>query len=213
MQVNPRGGGADLVWKAPHAVLCQLQHLARAAARSDAIPNQSASAAAGRDAVLLKIGDDDSHDGLARSQDVQSTQPGQCASTHCTITVQPPSPKRLRAVVNDHEESGKRTIDRALQAGPRAAVQMSASSHQAVDVTTTSDYGVHRRRTFAAAQDVAVALVDAAEAAPASLRAPFCDIRVGPKASVLLLTWRKWEAQRAAGDPSMIRQSVSSVSS
>lgn len=68
-----------------------------------------------------------------------------------------------------------------------------------VAVDTVSEMGVHKRAHYRVPKDVAVALVACVEDAPRALRASFCEFRTGARAEVLLLTWRRWDSQRAAG--------------
>jgi hypothetical protein len=200
VQANPRTGGADIITRAPHALFCQLRHLARAAAAPNA--GQSASEAVRKSArtppVQKRLRTCQAGNSLPDKQQIDTSRHNVASS----------GPEDLSAA---HVGGG---APAAQPAANEAACLMSTrqaatislapndagSSPQPVLVTITSEYGVQASRTYTSAEDVACSIVAAMEDAPLALRAPFKEFRAGPKAVVLLLTWRRWQAQRATGE-------------
>ena len=182
MQANPKDGAADIISRAPNAVFCQLQHLASNCATAN--PDRSAASAA-------------SQGGDA------------CAAQASNV----PETKRLRP--SPGGRNGLQHPDNALNGSahaaagsdlpvevppqPATAKVTALPNSGTVSVASVSTYGVVRYREYAGPADVAAALVECMEDAPAALRAPFREFRVGGRATIQLLTWRCWEARRTAG--------------
>lgn len=172
VQVNQQHGAADIITRAPHSVFCQLQHIA--AQQTD--PTRGAQSAAASSAAPARH--------LASSPQEASD----LAPSSCTL--------EQRSVGSDGGSASCAHCKVALM--PVADAQGSGT---AVEMTHTSEYGVQRTLVFRSCEDVAQHLLRSMEDAPADLRAPFRDIRVGAKAALLLLTWHRYQAMGKAGAP------------
>ena len=182
MQANPKDGAADIIARAPNAVFCQLQHLA--SSRGTDKPNSSAASTA------------------SKGGDVCAAQASNAPETK-RLRPSPSSRNGSEHLGDALDGSAHAAAGFELPIGdltqPAAAVVTAVPNSGTVSVTTISAFGVVRCRDYAGPADVAAALVECMEEAPAALRSPFREFRVGSRATIQLLTWRCWEARRTAG--------------
>lgn len=187
VQEGAQSGEADIITRAPHSLFCQLRRLAHAPAPANRTP-----------AAVLPVASP-----LYTASSPSASQQGAASGQQSEV----PKPNRLRTTAPSTSASGSTAAALPVSAnGPLYGASTSekkaleaVEDGPSVRVATVSEFNLERWQRYDSASDVAAKLVGAMEEAPAELRAAFRDFWVGEKASLVFLTWHRWEALRAAG--------------